>query len=159
MRNEAANQRLRNIRFLLIMTLLTFHKTVPYIFDFPFVLMVTSQIPSEYCSKNVDSVFLQQKVFLTSHNYQLTLAANFLTRCSNLCYCILQKYGVRMLNWILIYWNRRKITLLILLILSWIKQKVSQCCHSRRSWANIFKTCNLFEYPKVLATFRRTTRK
>ena len=33
--------------------------------DFPFVLMVTSQIKNEYWLKNVDSVFWQQKIFFT----------------------------------------------------------------------------------------------
>ena len=51
-------------------------------------------------------VFLQQKVFLTSKNYQLILVTNFLTHCSNLYYCIPQKYGVRMTKWMLINGNR-----------------------------------------------------
>ena len=42
-------------------------------------------IQSEYWSKNVDAVCLQQKVFFTSQKYQLILVAtHFLTHCSNL---------------------------------------------------------------------------
>ena len=43
------------------------HKTIPTQ-DLPSGLMVTSQIQTEYWSKNVDAVFLHQKVFLTSKN-------------------------------------------------------------------------------------------
>ena len=56
-------------------------------------------------------------------------------------------------------WEQDPVECFQLSILSWIKQKGFQFCRSKGSWANIFKTHNLFEHPQVLATFRRTTRK
>ena len=64
-----------------------FHKTIPiYCYlGLSFCANGNFSIQSEYWSKNVDAVCLQQKVFFTSQNYQLILVAkNFLTHCSNL---------------------------------------------------------------------------